>query len=108
MKREENKQMSFLTEEVTQQRKKRVEKGFRETSSKDGSYSPHIPSDVAIEFKQYCKYLKKSCIECIVEAINEWIEKQKREIVRKSLADIPREELEKFYFEHKWREVNGK
>lgn len=56
--------------EITRERKPRVEDSYRDSESKDGTFSSRIPAPLADRVKEYCKrhnYNKTKFIVSIVE-----------------------------------------
>lgn len=95
------KQMNFLEDEKkeTKQRKTRVEKGYREVISKDGSISTHICAQVGKRIRDYCRYADVNCTNFVTEAVVEYLDKKEKEIVQMELNKMSRDELEKKYLE---------
>ena len=56
----------------------RVESQFRGTVSKDGSYSPHIPKEVAQPLIEYCRKHNMPKNDFVCEAINTYLDFLKR------------------------------
>ena len=67
----------------------RVETQYRETVSKDGSYSPHIPAKHAQPAIEYCRKHNKKKDEFVCEAIDSYLALCESEGIEPETPSLP-------------------
>ena len=70
-------------------RKSRNETNCRNVSSKDGSFTPHIPKETANRITRYCKITNQNKTKFVDKCMKECLDALEREI----LGNLSKEEL---------------
>ena len=59
----------------------RNENGYRDTTSKNGKFSPKIEKDVAERFSNYCKLANVNKTKTANRALSEWLDIKEKELL---------------------------
>lgn len=73
--------------------KERPENSFRETQSKDGTFSVHLNEETSERVKKYCKRMNINRKKFVEQCVNDWIDAAEKQEKRRELLGKSKEEL---------------